>query len=40
MRQKSADFVKYYGKLSNFALKKILLCTIQIRWSECAAIYE
>lgn len=38
MRQKSADFVKYYGKLSNFALKTILLWTLKTRWSECAAI--
>ena len=36
--QKSADSVKYYGKLSNFALKTILLWTMQIRWIECAAI--
>jgi hypothetical protein len=38
LMQKTGDFVEYYGKLSNFALKTILLCTIQIRWSECAAI--
>lgn len=36
--QKSADSVKYYGKLSNFALKTILLWTRRTRWNGYVAI--
>ena len=34
--QKNGDFVKFYGKLSNFVSKTLFVWMMQIRWNGCA----
>jgi len=36
LMQKNGDFVKFYGKLSNFVSKTLFVWIMQIRWNGCA----